>query len=174
MNQGDCGICTGDPQRRAWINAELVKGTPHTHIEAESRTLGYNVKRETLRRHVNVCVANGVHNITVAKQGREKADHVDTKALTSLPEGDDFAVLIRAAAVEKLRKGELRISTGDGLAAQALIDKRMERQKDRDIFARVGMMLAGAMSTPPPIVIEGEFNEVLEDTQTTHMLTDGE
>lgn len=163
---GTCGICTGDPARRAYVNAELVKGTPHIRIEAESRVLGMPVKRETIRRHVNICVAAGVHNlevppkVPVPKSGRESNKGV-ISSLDSLPEGDDFATLVKSAAVEKLRKGELRISTQDGLAAQALLDRRAEKQRDRDVFTKIGMLLAGAASLPPPIVIEGQAKEVL-------------
>jgi hypothetical protein len=177
-----CGICHGDPRRRVWVNTELAKPKYNlSRMERESRELGMNVKRETIRRHVNVCVANGIHDMPVAMIASKPAPQSNKStqfkpapghSFDSLPENtDDFATLVKHAAVEKLRKGELRISTQDGLAAQALIDKRLEKQKDRDIFARVGAMLAGALSTPPPIVIEGEF---IEDSNDSHpLLTDG-
>ena len=174
-----CGICTGDPARRAFVNAELVKNTPHTRIEEMSRTLGLNVKRETIRKHVNVCVVAGIHEIAIGTRtlgGKKSREAIDTAELstnslpsaspslpypvTSLPDTDDFATLVKSAAVERLKSGQLRVTTGDGLAAQAILDKRAERQKDRDVFTKIGMLLAGAASKAPPMIMEGEYVEV--------------
>lgn len=174
-----CGICNGDEARKAWINAQLVKKVPHTKIEALSRPLGFNVKRETLRRHVNTCVPNAVSEASSAgrlmAQSRWEKTPTHSKAitlrepgvqarppappppppvpLTGLPDTDDFATLVRHAAAEKLAAGELRITTQDGLQAQALLDKREEKKKDRELYVSIGRMLGG-QGGPAPVIID--------------------
>lgn len=159
-----CGICHGNQERRRFVNDSLSQGKYQTDIEAESKVLGLNVKRETIRKHVNVCIANGIDKLlTPPKLGKQAGPSavVPTTGV-ALPDSDDFATLVKARAVAALKAGELRVSTQDGLAAQALLDKREDRRKDRDVFVRVGLMLAGQLSGPPPIAIEGVF-EVIED-----------
>lgn len=91
-----------------------------------------------------------------------------------LPDTDDMALLVRAAAVAKIKAGELRISTQDGLAAQALIDKREEKRKDREVIVQIGRLLAQG-AAPPPMVTEGEYTEldINEEAQEEPLLIGG-
>lgn len=180
MNAQPCGICKGDPDRRAWVNSELVKQTPHTRIEVLSRELGMNVKRETIRRHVNVCIPAAIHESPITRTEKAAArardwraaravdravERVEKKAppptplpapVTPIPlegmvETDDFARLVRDEARRKLLAGELRINTQDGLSAQSLLDKREEKKKDRELMAQMGLLLARGSEAPPMI-----------------------
>lgn len=72
-----------------------------------------------------------------------------------------MAVLVRAAAVEKLKAGELKITTQDGLAAQNLLDRREEKKKDRELITQLGVLLSRGSDPPPMLnVTEGEYVEV--------------
>lgn len=163
-----CTICFGNPERKAFVNAELVAHTPHTTIEQKAKVLGLNVKRETIRRHVKTCIPAAVAQVenagTLLVQhrwaNRDKPKQVPVAApvvvrvptpLTNLPDSDDMATLVRAAAVEKLKAGELRITTQDGLAAQSLLDRREEKKKDRELITQLGILLSRGSVDPPLI-----------------------
>lgn len=179
MTDGLCGICKGDPDRRAFVNGELAKHTPHTKIEALSKEVGLNVKRETIRRHVNVCIPAALAETpitraekaaarardwraaravdrAVVRQGKKAPPAVIAPApvpvaLVDMPTTDDFATLVREEARRKLLAGELRVTTQDGLSAQNLLDKREEKKKDRELMAQMGLLLARG-SEPPPML----------------------
>lgn len=184
MTPGECGICKGNPQRRDWVNSQLVAKTPHLKIERQSRELGFNVKRETIRKHMNVCVAEAAaasdaaralvnkrwnsrgaarsraRNTEPPSPPKESLPAVSPQPL-DLPDTDDMATLVRAAAVEKLRAGELKITTQDGLAAQSLLDRREEKKKDRELITQLGVLLSRGSEAPPMLnVTESEYQEV--------------
>lgn len=157
-----CTICHGDQDRRRFVNESLAQGRTQLAIEAESRTLGFPVKVETIRKHQKVCVANGVDKLLIPpKMGKRPADSAVPMSLAPLPDTDDFATLVRAQAVAQIKAGELKVTTQDGLAAQSLLDKREERRKDREVMVQIGRLLA-TKSAPPPMVIEGDYEEVDE------------
>lgn len=196
-----CGICTGDVARRQFVNTELLKGTPHTTIEKMSRELGFPVKRETIRKHVKVCVpaevekAKSAGSLLAQKRWADRDREAAVSAGTpmppppfpsqnyvspdsqvtpiTLPDTDDMALLVRATAVAKLKAGELRVTTQDGLAAQSLIDKREEKQKDREVIVQIGRLLATQSGPPPIVVTEGTYEEV-DDEADTRLLSVGE
>ena len=89
-----------------------------------------------------------------------------------LPDTDDMAVLVRAAAVEKLKAGELRITTQDGLAAQNLLDRREEKKKDRELITQLGVLLSRGSEAPPMLdVTEGEY-QVVEDRPNSQTVSE--
>jgi hypothetical protein len=55
----------------------------------------------------------------------------------------DFATAVRDAANEALAEGELSVRVDHGLAAQALLDRRMEKQADRKLQVELARLLAG-------------------------------
>lgn len=72
----------------------------------------------------------------------------------------DFATLVQQRAVEALEAGNLRITAQHGLAAQALIDRRIEKAADRDLALNMARLLSGAITMTPQTVIEGRAIEV--------------
>jgi hypothetical protein len=163
-----CGICKGNPERRKFVNAELRAGTSQLEIERKSRSLGFPVKRETVRHHLRTCVAQGIEDQPLAAiikmpkgtPGPIGRPPIPTDHFTDLPATDDFALLVRDAAIQKLKAGELRIGTQDGLNAQNLLDRREEKKKDRDLLGQLGRLLAGQTSAPPPMIIEGHAEQI--------------
>lgn len=74
----------------------------------------------------------------------------------------DFAVLVQKEAVEALQAGTLRITAQHGLQAQSLLDRRAEKQADRDLALNMARLLSGAISMTPQTVIEGRAVEMPE------------
>lgn len=141
-----CGICDGDEERYKRIQLLLAAGIGTGEIERQMRAAGMVVKRETVRRHFVLCLGSirpDSSAVTRALAGRDR-EHL---------RGDDFAVMIRGEAIRMLREGSLRIKTSDGLWAQALIDKRVEKAADRDLMLNMARLLSGGK--PPPEVIVG-------------------
>jgi hypothetical protein len=48
----------------------------------------------------------------------------------------------------------MKVTASHGLAAQALLDRRAEKQADRDLTLNMARLLSGAISLPPAEVIE--------------------
>jgi hypothetical protein len=153
-----CGICSGDPGRRKFIDRQLAAGLAPLRIESVAKEAGYAVKRETVSKHRANCLGG-------ADRPPEEVQMAARASATGNTE--DFAALVKAEAVRRLNAGELKITTGDGLAAQSLIDRRQEKQKDRELAAQIGRLLAGGGASPEaplplPPIIEGDYIEVTE------------
>ena len=74
----------------------------------------------------------------------------------------DLAKAVRDKAKERLDNGELKPNMRDGLQAQALLDRREEKQKDRNFMLSLARLTSGAThEVPAAIVIEGEAEEVV-------------
>ena len=60
---------------------------------------------------------------------------------------DDVAVLVQRDIIQKLKDGEARVTVQHGLQAQQIIDRRVERAKDREL----AVTLARLLHTPAPL-----------------------
>lgn len=152
-----CGVCNGDPARRKFVDFQLASGTPPAKIERMAKDAGHPVKRETITKHRDGCL--GVTSIGTPRPPEET--QLAARAAATGSNGD-MAELVKAEAIRLLEEGKLKVTTQDGLAAQALIDRRQEKQKDRELAAAIGRLLAGGGTngaSPPPI-IEGDYTEV--------------
>ena len=78
-------------------------------------------------------------------------------------EKPDLAVAVRDKALAGLAAGRLAVTTRDGLAAQALLDRREEHQKDREFMLNLARLLSGGGTKAPEHLIEGEYTEVAPD-----------
>lgn len=94
--------------------------------------------------------------ITIAAVSEEEAAFL----VADSPGSKDFAVLVQKQAVEALEAGSLRITAQHGLQAQALIDRRIEKQADRDLALNMARLLSGSIAMPPHTVIEGRAIDV--------------
>jgi len=113
-----------------------------------------NMKRETISKHLRVCVGS------TAKPDDVKAVADVVKAETPAGTSDDVAVLVQKRVVEKLQAGEARVTVQHGLQAQQLIDKRAERAKDRELAVTLARLLhSGA---PPPEAIRARHVDAIE------------
>jgi hypothetical protein len=59
-----------------------------------------------------------------------------------------------------MEEGLLRVTTKDGLAAQALIDRREEKAEDRKFMLNLARLLSGGGGMAPERLIEGDYIDV--------------
>ena len=152
-----CGICNGDPERRKFVDARLAENASLLAIERGAKEAGFTVKRETVGKHRTSCLGGDTDPAEIVQMAAQAA---------ASGSAEDMAILVRAKAVERLKAGEIKPNIQDGLQAQALLDRRMEKAKDRELATALGRLLAGGatmigLSDGPPI-IEGEFTEADE------------
>jgi hypothetical protein len=131
-------------------------------IHLASQKLGRGIKRETFGKHFAVCLG-GVKPEVLAQEIADASKAAQTVAEV------DFATMVQRRATELLAAGDLRVTTQHGLSAQALLDRRAEKQADRDIAINIARLLSGAMTMAPMRVIEGR---VVPDDDPLE-LTDG-
>lgn len=157
-----CGICTSD--RAPIINAMLAANRAANWIEREMKRLGKPTKAETVRRHLTRCLNNNPGTAALVERG---AGHPVSN--------DDFAAAVRAEAQRLLGEGKLSVRTEHGLSAQALIDRRAEKQADRALMIEMAGLLAGVrrMDGPPEDLIEGEWEEVGDPLAPLALVADG-
>jgi len=146
-----CPVCSSP--YKAQIHALKASKMPLADIHVETQKLGRGIKRETLGKHFRICLKG----ITPELLAQEVADA--SKAAQTTAE-IDFAVMVQKRATELLAKGELRVTAQHGLTAQALLDRRAEKQADRDVAINIARLLSGAMIMPPVTVIEGRVIDV--------------
>jgi len=132
------------------VNGLLIGGSSTTFIAKNLGQMGMGVSMRDLNAHKKTCLNDSA---SVAK-----AD------LLAQENKVDFAELVRAKAVARLRAGEIEVSTQHGLNAQALIDRREEKTQDRDLMLSLARVMSGALGTgPPAALIEGTYVDVTPD-----------
>ena len=57
--------------------------------------------------------------------------------------------MVQKRAIELLAAGDLRVTAQHGLQAQALLDRRAEKQADRDLALNMARLLSGAIIMTP-------------------------
>ena len=72
----------------------------------------------------------------------------------------DLAAAVRDAAKQRLENGEIRPTLRDGLAAQALLDRREEKQRDRNFMLSLARLTSGSSHEVPAHIIEGSAKTV--------------
>ena len=141
------------------IHALIASGMTLADIHAETQKIGAPVKRETLGKHIRICL-KGVKPLLDEDTAQDIADESrDARDQASV----DFAVMVQKRATELLKSGDLRVTAQHGLTAQALIDRRLEKQADRDLALNMARLLSGAIFMPPMTVIEGRIVQELND-----------
>jgi hypothetical protein len=71
------------------------------------------------------------------------------------------ATLVQQQVIEKLQAGEARVTVQHGLQAQQLLDRRAERQKDRELAVTLGRLLHSPM---PPVALVQERPDIIDVT----------
>lgn len=69
----------------------------------------------------------------------------------------DLAQLIVETAAKGVVEGKLGVTVKDGLAAQAILERRAEREQGQELLLKLARLLAGAH---PAEIVEGEYREV--------------
>ena len=134
-----CAICDSD--RRPVVDAFLRGGAAFYYIEGQMRELGAPTKAETVKRHLNRCLGGRRENAL---------SPVDPNGLSPR---SDFALAVRDEALKQLKAGTLTVKTSDGLTAQGLLDRRIEKQADRTLAMNIARLLSGAGRDVPEDIV---------------------
>lgn len=153
-NEGRCTICEG--HKAEPINAFLQAGRAPYWIEGKMRELGAPTKAETIKKHLTICLSGDPARASLL--GETAGNGKPPPNLNA-----DFAQAIREEANKRLAAGDLRVTAAHGLQAQALIDRRIEKQADRALMVQLAALLTGGSMNPPEDLIEGEWREVPDD-----------
>jgi hypothetical protein len=148
-SRGSCVICRG--RQRSRINGLLADGWSANAIEAEMRRRGHPVKRETVARHRRRCLDDDPQtSLEVADIERRLDDgaYSSDKAMAK-----DLAIIVQRRAIRALQRGAMPVSVAQGLTAQRLIDRRLERQQQHAFMANLARLLSGAGLEPPDGVL---------------------
>lgn len=83
----------------------------------------------------------------------------------------DVASAIQRQALEQLARGDMRLTAAHALRAQEILDRRAEKERDRELMVTLARVLTRQRSAPAGLiaagdddggVIEGEVHEVEE------------
>lgn len=151
-----CSICA-DPTKSDFVARRHLEGHSLTKMETLSRERGTPIKRETIQKHLQTCLAvpEGMTPSAVAAQA-EKMSATDPS--------EDVAVLVQRQVIAKLQAGEARVTVQHGLQAQTLLDRRAERAKDRELAITLARLLH-AQVPPASVVLVRPEPDVIEDAE---------
>lgn len=153
---GSCSLCRGPYAEE--VAGLIAAGERPSAIERIFRASGRSLKAETVSRHVARHIE---HKAPVVAKPRAGPATVRQKLVRG---SADFAALVQAAAVDALQDGDLRVTTKDGLAAAAILDRRAEKSEDRKFMLNLAQLLSGGGIRPPEQLaegaIEGDFVEI--------------
>jgi len=158
-----CSICTND-KKNEWVARRHLEGYSANAMEEMARAQGHPMKRETISKHLKVCLGSDAKPAEV----KAVAEVVQKSGPISETENEDVAVLVQREVVRKLKAGEGRVTVQHGLQAQQLLDRRAERAKDRELAITLARLLHSGAPPASAItarrvdaeVVEGEYAEV--------------
>jgi hypothetical protein len=133
-------------------------------IHLATQQMGRGFKRETLGKHFRICLG-GVPPVVDTQAVADASKEAQTQSQL------DFAAMVQRRATEMLAAGELRVTAQHGLTAQALLDRRAEKQADRDLAVNMARLLSGSIIMTPYEVVEAR--DVTPDGATSRLLPDG-
>lgn len=141
------------------INAMLAAGLGLQTIEKKLPAEGFAIKRETIKRHLELCLPPSAVVVSAGEAVRVVSPEEVRQRRSESGDARDFASLVHDRALKALERSELAVTTKDGLAAQAIIDRREERSKDRDFALNLAILLSGGGQMAPRNVIDDESDE---------------
>ena len=135
----------------------MATGMTLLAIHEATQKAQHPLKRETLGKHLRICLG-GVRPDVNEDTAQ---DIIDASREAKTQVEVDFAIMVQKRATELLRAGALKVTAQHGLQAQALLDRRLEKQADRDLALNMARLLSGSVQMVPMEVIEGRAVEVL-------------
>ena len=146
---GVCASCK-HPQASE-INKRIREERTYDDISRWLKSIGTPITRQALARHHKAHLGE-VH---ARPQGRK-------------PLSRNFLQAVVEVAQDKLENGELQVSTRDAIAAQAEMNRQLDRSADRDLMAKITLALTGGYQPrelrvldPEIEAIEAEFRPLL-------------
>jgi len=146
-----CATCK-HPQVRE-INHRIREQRPYEDIsrwldELAAEGKGFAITRQALSRH-----------------HKDHLGEAPPREAGRKPLSKNFLQAVVETAQDKLENGELQVTVRDGISAQAEINRQMDRSADRDLMARIALVLSGSFAPrlmdPEQEAIEAEFRPLL-------------
>lgn len=149
----------------AYLRVRMAKGANVRSISAEladrDRMDGMGYKRppgptmleEHVRKHISsemVPVSGNMPSFSTPMAASEVIE--DPRS--------DIAIAIQRKGLEMLERGELRITATNALKAQEMLDRRAEKQRDRELMLVLARVLTREAAPPPKYVGMAERVEI--------------
>ena len=97
-----------------------------------------------------------IRSAAIAIQQYAKSDDIPEPKVPRVS-NKDAALLVRDRGVQRIEAGELDVTVAETLRAQEILDRRMEKQGDRDLIIGFLEALGGEPLALPEPSIEGEI-----------------
>jgi len=142
------------------INKRLKAGEPDVRVSKWLEEQGHYLSRLAIGKHRR-------EHLTDEFQAQVKAAKKELERNKKTIKGDgDLAKLVRDVAMAAVEAGELRPTLQEGLRAQEILDRRVEKSADRDLTLILAQVLGGGQAYGAPLLtdgaVEGEYEVVGE------------
>ncbi len=140
------------------INERMKRGVPDTQIARWLKDQGGYISRITLGNHKRDHLTDEFQSMKAAAIKQFKKQQKTIKV------NGDLASLVRDQVMAMVGSGELMPTLAEGLRAQEMIDRRVEKSADRDL----SITLAGILGGGPVVqMIEMEAEEITDGEDTS-------
>jgi hypothetical protein len=140
------------------INERMKRGVPDTQIARWLKDQGGYISRITLGNHKRDHLTDEFQSMKAAAIKQFKKQQKTIKV------NGDLASLVRDQVMSMVGSGELMPTLAEGLRAQEMIDRRVEKSADRDL----SITLAGILGGGPVVhMIEMEAEEITDGKDTS-------
>lgn len=137
------------------INQKMSNGLPDTKVALWLKEQGAYISRITLGQHKRS------HLTTEYQAAKAEVIKKFKKNQKTLKASGDLASLVRDQVIAMVDAGELMPTLAEGLRAQEMIDRRVEKSADRELSVTLAGILGGG---PVVQVIEMEAEEITDGT----------
>lgn len=137
------------------INQKMSNGLPDTKVASWLKEQGAYISRITLGQHKRS------HLTTEYQAAKAEVIKKFKKNQKTLKASGDLASLVRDQVIAMVDAGELMPTLAEGLRAQEMIDRRVEKSADRELSVTLAGILGGG---PVVQVIEMEAEEITDGT----------
>ena len=138
------------------INQKMSNGLADTKVAAWLKEQGAYISRITLGQHKRS------HLTTEYQAAKAEVIKKFKQNQKTLKASGDLAALVRDQVMAMVDAGELMPTLAEGLRAQEMIDRRVEKSADRELSVTLAGILGGG---PIVQVIEMEAEEITDGTQ---------
>ena len=131
--------------QRAQIDKMIADGQTQAVVAAYLAAHGLSVHRNTISHHKT----HHVKSVVLARADQAVADvkELADRSRARRTNPGDLAVLVRDRVIERIEAQDIDPTVQDGLRAQEILDRRMEKQGDRDLILSKIFVLFG----PQPV-----------------------
>jgi hypothetical protein len=134
----------------------MKDGMPDLRIAEWLKTEGYYISRNTLGKHKREHLTSPHESARIAAVKKMEQSQRTIKAPHR-----DLATLVRDYVFSEVESGTMNPTLSEGLRAQEMLDKRMDKTADRDLMVSLAQVLGGTAATYE--VLEARKVESLEE-----------